>query len=507
MDAYNIALPDSPCSTNPKHSSRRVFNVLYNECTEERYEKRDDKHTSNDLSRHTRGIGAELPYIQSNSSIYKPHDIHSTRSYFPIQKESTIPAVQTSIPWMFRISQLSRLVIPVYTVNPNLCFSTFKMSENPRFVGQGSYGRVYVYPSSKLALKTMENHSFTRELINTLVVSEAAIRCHKQLGFTSFITLLGFSLPNRQLLFPAYHMDLDEYTVRLSRRSSVAENIDRKLAVEFLNMAKGLHFLNRSCGLTHLDIKCGNIFVNVKNFSSLEITHAVIGDYSLITFNSYSLLSRARFEVGSFPRPQRVLRVNGDSSQLSFRLLLAHGTNQPPEVLFDYINGTGLSRYVGTLPQKVGLATDLYALGQALLEVILLGRISNQLPLSIHRTPHYYYYGHKLSPDLALDTLAYRVVLFPYIFTSPIPGNVTFTRYISAGEISKRVSRDSLRRVFQCHALRYGATHSKLFQSIRVPDSLNPAVVVATLLCHNDPKTRLEYPLLWQNPSWVFQTI
>nr|AYN62054.1 ORF47 [Human alphaherpesvirus 3] len=409
-------------------------------------------------------------------------------------------------PWVFRISKLSRLIVPIFTLNEQLCFSKLQIRDRPRFAGRGTYGRVHIYPSSKIAVKTMDSRVFNRELINAILASEGSIRAGERLGISSIVCLLGFSLQTKQLLFPAYDMDMDEYIVRLSRRLTIPDHIDRKIAHVFLDLAQALTFLNRTCGLTHLDVKCGNIFLNVDNFASLEITTAVIGDYSLVTLNTYSLCTRAIFEVGNPSHPEHVLRVPRDASQMSFRLVLSHGTNQPPEILLDYINGTGLTKYTGTLPQRVGLAIDLYALGQALLEVILLGRLPGQLPISVHRTPHYHYYGHKLSPDLALDTLAYRCVLAPYILPSDIPGDLNYNPFIHAGELNTRISRNSLRRIFQCHAVRYGVTHSKLFEGIRIPASLYPATVVTSLLCHDNSEIRSDHPLLWHDRDWIGST-
>nr|BBG06524.1 VP18.8 protein [Suid alphaherpesvirus 1] len=262
-------------------------------------------------------------------------------------------------------------------VPDDLQYATFDLTGDPVAVGAGSYGSVLVYGS--VAVKTLRA-GFGHEAVMTLLAAEAT----RSAGVRGVVRLVGLSAPLRQLVFPAYEMDMDAYRRSLTARPG---HVVHALGRVFTELGRALVFLN-SRGLSHLDVKGGNIFV--RTCGNMVVT-AVIGDFSLMALNSRSTLADPRFRLAR----RKALKLTSLARSPPTGVLLGHARDRPTGVLMDFINGRPPPP--GPLPHEVGLAIDLCALGHVLLDVALGLRPQR---------------GQTLTREYAVEVLARRCVLF-----------------------------------------------------------------------------------------------
>ncbi|BBC15272.1 VP18.8 [Suid alphaherpesvirus 1] len=262
-------------------------------------------------------------------------------------------------------------------VPDDLQYATFDLTGDPVAVGAGSYGSVLVYGS--VAVKTLRA-GFGHEAVMTLLAAEAT----RSAGVRGVVRLVGLSAPLRQLVFPAYEMDMDAYRRSLTARPG---HVVHALGRVFAELGRALVFLN-SRGLSHLDVKGGNIFV--RTCGNMVVT-AVIGDFSLMALNSRSTLADPRFRLAR----RKALKLTSLARSPPTGVLLGHARDRPTGVLMDFINGRPPPP--GPLPYEVGLAIDLCALGHVLLDVALGLRPQR---------------GQTLTREYAVEVLARRCVLF-----------------------------------------------------------------------------------------------
>ncbi|BAV93414.1 tegument serine/threonine protein kinase [Equid alphaherpesvirus 4] len=388
-----------------------------------------------------------------------------------------------------------KVFMPTFTVNPGMHYRRVSLGETPKFGGAGSYGEVQIFKQNGLAIKTSSSRScFEHELAVSLLTGECSLRAQSTLGIGGIICLMAFSLPSKQMVFPAYDADLNAYGYRLSRNGPPSVLVTESIERAFIGLGRALVYLNTSCGLTHLDVKGGNIFVNHSHF---VISDCVIGDLSLMTLNTNSMAMRAEFEIDTGEEEIKTLRLPKSASQMTFSFVVGHGHNQPLSVIADFINNSGLAKNTGPIKHDVGLAVDLYALGQALLDLLLVGCISPCLSVPILRTATYYYYSNRLSVDYALDLLAYRCSLYPAIFPTTPLTTIYGIPWDQVEGVFESIAGAHHREAFRAHLDRYRLTHRRLFASIRIPSAFTSVLELVSLLCHSNEKARLSIPLLW----------
>ncbi|AID52713.1 tegument serine/threonine protein kinase [Falconid herpesvirus 1] len=384
----------------------------------------------------------------------------------------------------------------VYQVNIAMHFKSLDLRETPTFAGSGSYGEVTLYNQSQLAVKTAID-GFRSELLMTILAGECAIRAKSVLLEERIAQLLAFSLPAKQMVFKAYHMDMSSYCRKLVRMNR-GDKHWRAIERTFIGLGRAVAFLNIGCGLTHLDIKCGNIFVNVSSECDPIIEEAVLGDFSLMILNENSTVMRAIFNVEVGRQNPYELKVCRGNVQPVFELILGHGQTQPCEIMLDAMNGEGLLNSKTPLSGETGLAIDMYALGQSLLELILSAGLGASHGLVLPRNPVYFYYHKLIRRDYLLDTMAYRCAFYRFIF----PATPLTSRYDVPWERAERI-RPRLndlrhRAAFDLHLSRYKMTHTHLFNCIKVPSNLKQVLELAALYCHANPEARSAIPLLWK---------
>ncbi|AVW80504.1 tegument serine/threonine protein kinase [Felid alphaherpesvirus 1] len=423
-------------------------------------------------------------------------DIPNTLTRIPIHEVctplTTNPGNRSSI---LKIRKIKRVTIPVFSVSAEMHYSKVALGEPPKFGGAGGYGEVQIYRQTGLAIKTSSSPScFEHELLVTLLAGESSLRARSSIGITGIIYPVAFSLTEHQMVFKAYDMDLNVYCNKLSSAGPPTSNILNAMEHAFIGLGKAVAYLNTKCGLTHLDIKCGNIFVNTKNF---VIKDYVIADFSLMTLNTNSTVMRAEFEIPTGDASNKVLRLSRGAATTIFSLVLGHGHNQPTEILVDFINNSGLARHRGPLDSDVGVAVDLYALGQVLLELLLTGCLSPRLPVPILRNTTYYYYLHQVTVEYALDLLAYRCALYPHIFPSSPITTIHGVPYPAVEDIASKITAVDHRSAFHAHHERYQKTHRHIFESVRVPDEYIHLFELVAIFCHSDPIARASIPVLW----------
>lgn len=383
---------------------------------------------------------------------------------------------------------------PVFYVAPDMHYSKVDLSELPVFGGAGGYGEVKIYKQTGVAIKThSSSSSFENELLLSLLVGECSLQGKAYLGICSILFPLAFSLSEKQMVFTAYDMDLNSYCYKLSSIKLENNEVLMSIKKSFIDLGKAIVYLNIKCGLTHLDIKGGNIFVNTRNF---VITNCVLGDYSLMTLNTNSMVTRSEFEIKTGDSKPKVLRLSRGSSMMIFNLLLGHAHNQPLEILTDFINKSGLMRYSGSIHHDIGLSVDLYALGQVLLELLLTGCLT-YLPVSVIRNPSYYYYSHRVTLDYALDILAYRCMLYPYILPATPLTTMYGLPWNEVNFVNTQLADTNHKTAFIAHYNRYQLTHKNVFESIIITDNFTPLFELVAIFCHANPSARSSVPVLW----------
>ncbi|ALL26078.1 tegument serine/threonine protein kinase [Canid alphaherpesvirus 1] len=410
---------------------------------------------------------------------------------------SPLTTTPVKIKYILKLKKIKQVLNPVFCVAPEMHYSNVNLDETPVFGGAGGYGEVKIYKQTGVAIKTSScSSSFEHELLISLIAGECSLQGKASFGIHSIIYPIAFSLPEKQMVFNAYDMDLNLYCYKLSLNQALNVDVLSSIKKSFIDLGKAIVYLNIKCGLTHLDIKGGNIFVNTNNFI---ITECVLGDFSLMTLNTNSTVTRSEFEIITGDTKPKVLCLQRGSSKMVFSLLLGHACNQPLEVLSDFINRSGLMCYSGSINHDIGLSVDMYALGQVLLELLLTNCLS-YLPVSILRNPSYYYYSHRVTTDYALDILAYRCILYPYILPRTPLTTIYGSPWNEVNSVNNQLMNTNHKAAFIAHYNRYQFTHKNLFESIIISSEFAPLFELAAIFCHANPSARSSVPVLWTVP-------
>ncbi|ARS01724.1 tegument serine/threonine protein kinase [Macacine alphaherpesvirus 1] len=403
------------------------------------------------------------------------------------------PLTATPRPPSFVLSLVGvhRLCSPVFQVNPALHYTTLEVPGARSFGGSGGYGEVELIRERKLAVKTIRDREwFTAELVATLLVGDCALRAGAALNVRGLIVLLGFSLQQRQIVFPAYDMDLGRYIGHLAGPRADNPLVIPALGARFAEMARAVSFLNTTCGISHLDIKCANVLVTL-DADAASLRRAVLADFSLVTLNSHSVISRGQFCLPQPPpKGPCTLDMPAVLTAANFHTLVGHGYNQPPELLIKYLNNERAEFAGRPLGHDCGLAVDLYALGQVLLEVVVSAYVTPSLGVPISRFPGFHYFDNRLSPDFAMAILAYRCVLHPALFVDSAETNTHGPPCDAPAWIRRRLRSPALQRLFAGQYKNYQRTHEALLSSVTVPRELRPLLVLVSRLCHANPSAR-----------------
>ncbi|AIA09506.1 tegument serine/threonine protein kinase [Macacine alphaherpesvirus 1] len=384
-----------------------------------------------------------------------------------------------------------RLCSPVFQVNPALHYTTLEVPGARSFGGSGGYGEVELIREHKLAVKTIRDREwYTAELVATLLVGDCALRAGAALNVRGLIVLLGFSLQQRQIVFPAYDMDLGRYIGHLAGPRADNPLVIPAIGARFTEMARAVSFLNTTCGISHLDIKCANILVTL-DADAASLRRAVLADFSLVTLNSNSVISRGQFCLPQPPpKGPGALDMPAVLTTANFHTLVGHGYNQPPELLIKYLNNERAEFAGRPLGHDCGLAVDLYALGQVLLEVVVSAYVTPSLGIPVSRFPGFQYFDNRLSPDFAMAILAYRCVLHPALFVDSAETNAHGPPCDAPAWIRRRLRSPALQRIFAGQYKNYQRTHEALLSSVTVGRELRPLLVLVSRLCHANPSAR-----------------
>ncbi|ARS02757.1 tegument serine/threonine protein kinase [Macacine alphaherpesvirus 1] len=384
-----------------------------------------------------------------------------------------------------------RLCSPVFQVNPALHYTTLEIPGARSFGGSGGYGEVELIREHKLAVKTIRDREwYTAELVATLLVGDCALRAGAALNVRGLIVLLGFSLQQRQIVFPAYDMDLGRYIGHLAGPRADNPLVIPAIGARFTEMARAVSFLNTTCGISHLDIKCANILVTL-DADAASLRRAVLADFSLVTLNSNSVISRGQFCLPQPPpKGPGTLDMPAVLTTANFHTLVGHGYNQPPELLIKYLNNERAEFAGRPLGHDCGLAVDLYALGQVLLEVVMSAYVTPSLGVPVSRFPGFQYFDNRLSPDFAMAILAYRCVLHPALFVDSAETNAHGPPCDAPAWIRRRLRSPALQRIFAGQYKNYQRTHEALLSSVTVARELRPLLVLVSRLCHANPSAR-----------------
>ncbi|QOD40211.1 tegument serine/threonine protein kinase [Macropodid alphaherpesvirus 2] len=383
---------------------------------------------------------------------------------------------------------------PIFRINPTLPYTSVQLPGDRSFGGVGGYGEVELIKDHKLAVKTIRDSNwYTMELITTLLVGQYTITALRPHNVYGFIIPLGFSVQRRQLLFPAYDMDFSKYITRLTAANPIPLAVAQRTHRCFLDLAYAVVFLNTVCGLSHLDIKGANILVRMQP-DSLVLHHAVLADFSLVTLNSNSLVSRAQFRA---PDPSsdniQIFDVPPILSKVNLHTLVGHGYNHPPELLLKYINCDWGTEKKSPLRCELGLAVDLYALGQALLEMVVTTYVSPAIGVPVPRIPGYRYFDIGINPDYVIALMAYRCVLHQALFGSTLCNTPYGLSYDVEDTIANTIRPSKARHAFRAQCINYRRTHEALLADISLPLGTASLVSLVANLCHFNPEARYRY--------------
>nr|AQZ57620.1 tegument serine/threonine protein kinase [Human alphaherpesvirus 2]AQZ58401.1 tegument serine/threonine protein kinase [Human alphaherpesvirus 2] len=410
----------------------------------------------------------------------------------PLRRSETAMTSPPSPPsHILSLARIHKLCIPVFAVNPALRYTTLEIPGARSFGGSGGYGEVQLIREHKLAVKTIrEKEWFAVELVATLLVGECALRGGRTHDIRGFITPLGFSLQQRQIVFPAYDMDLGKYIGQLASLRATTPSVATALHHCFTDLARAVVFLNTKCGISHLDIKCANVLVMLRS-DAVSLRRAVLADFSLVTLNSNSTISRGQFclQEPDLESP-RGFGMPAALTTANFHTLVGHGYNQPPELLVKYLNNERAEFNNRPLKHDVGLAVDLYALGQTLLELLVSVYVAPSLGVPVTRVPGYQYFNNQLSPDFAVALLAYRCVLHPALFVNSAETNTHGLAYDVPEGIRRHLRNPKIRRAFTEQCINYQRTHKAVLSSVSLPPELRPLLVLVSRLCHANPAAR-----------------
>ncbi|AQS79203.1 tegument serine/threonine protein kinase [Ateline alphaherpesvirus 1] len=400
--------------------------------------------------------------------------------------------------YIMRMSHTARVQAPLFEVNPEMHFTTFDVPGTRSFGGSGGYGDVELLREHGLAVKTVKDREWFRvELVATLLVGDCALRARRALGLGGVITPLAFSLAKQQVVFRAYDMDMSHYIGQLAAARARHPLVPRYIERRFAEMARAVSYLNTSCGLTHLDIKGANILVNLEA-DGLCLGRAVLADFSLLTLNTNAVAVGARFSVWcperggpvTFGTPWALTAAN-------FHTLVGHGYNQPPELLIKYVNNERSEFVDRPLDHDCGLATDLYALGQVLLELLLTAYVAPDLGVPLARVPGYQYFNNELSPDFAIAVLAYRCHLHGALFPQTPETLLHGPPCDSPDVIRRRLRSSRHKRAFSARLHAFAVTHRAPLAAVALAPELRPLAVLVAVLCHANPRARSAAPAIW----------
>ncbi|UOW63477.1 UL13 [Gallid alphaherpesvirus 2] len=414
----------------------------------------------------------------------------------PAKKRSDKLVSRPSLPeHVFTLARIKNVTTFIFNVTSELHYSHIDLKEMPIYAGSGSYGVVKIFKKTDIAVKKVLE-CFKTELLMTLIAGECALRAKSTLRINNIIPLLAFSIPSKELVFPAYHMDMDSYYHRLAR---IDKTVQHWKAIEktFMDLGKAVVFLDVSCGLTHLDIKCGNIFVNVTEGPNPILVDAVIGDFSLALLNTNSTILKSRFDVNISSDKIQSLKVCRGNIKPVFDLVLGHGQTQPCELMIKALNGVGFERRSTPLTSDEGVSIDMYALGQSLMEVILAAGMNFTHRFGISSNPLHFYYHRLMRADYLLDILAYRCMLYQHLFPMTPLTSKNGIPWERAEKIRLQLHSSRHRAEFDKYLEAYDITHRKLFDSLNIFPYLNNLLELAALYCHANPVARTADLLLW----------
>ncbi|AVT50767.1 tegument serine/threonine protein kinase [Cervid alphaherpesvirus 2] len=391
---------------------------------------------------------------------------------------------------------------PVFLVDARLRMpSPAELGGPARPRGAGGYGSVVVHEAAGVAVKTFASAAgFEHELLMTLLAGECSLRALRHARADAILRPCGFSLPRRQLAMPAFDADLAAYA-EAAGRAALSPAALAAAERAFVELGRAVVFLNASCGLAHLDIKGGNIFVNT---AGALITRAVLGDFSLMTLTAQSALADAEFllaaeggAAGGEGAPLR-LRLTPAARLPAPEIVLGHCATRPPEVLLEFLNRHGLGGRPEPLPAERGLAIDLYALGHALLELVLTGAREAPEVQCARRQGARLMGARRASCELAVDILAHRCALLPLALpatarTTACGGAPWDEPAAVRAAIRGAASRAAFDRAAAAHRARYSA---RLREALAAPP-VRRALELAALLCHRDPRARRAVAVLW----------
>ncbi|ADO13815.1 tegument serine/threonine protein kinase [Saimiriine alphaherpesvirus 1] len=417
----------------------------------------------------------------------------------PLQSGTGVLVQPPATPhYVLRIARATRLQGPLFDVNPRMHFTDFGVQGARSFGGSGGYGEVELLRGHRLAVKTVKAPEWFRvELVATLLAGDCATRARRSLGISGIIVPLAFSLSGQQIVFRAYDMDLSHYVAQLAVVNSRDPRIPQSVERRFVEMARAINYLNTSCGLTHLDIKGANILVDLES-DALCLRRAVLADFSLLTLNTNSVVAGARFSLWCHDRGALVaFGMPAALTTANFHTLVGHAYNQPPELLIKYVNNERAEFRNRPLDHECGLATDMYALGQALLELIMTAYVVPELGIPITRVPGYQYYNNELSLDFAIAVLAYRCHLHRAFFPSTPETSLYGPPFDSPDVIRRRLRSSRHKRAFSARFHSFGATHRAPLSAVVLRPDLLPLAVLAALFCHSDPRARSATSRIW----------
>ncbi|AMB17018.1 tegument serine/threonine protein kinase [Macropodid alphaherpesvirus 1] len=396
--------------------------------------------------------------------------------------------------YIFELLDRTKTCRPIFRINPALPYTSIRIPGERSFGGVGGYGDVELIKKHNLAVKTIRDADwYNMELITTLLIGQYTISSLRPFNVYGFLIPLGFSVQRKQLLFPAYDMDFSKYIARVMAADPIPLGVAQTTHRCFVEMAYAVVFLNTVCGLSHLDIKGANILVRLQP-NSLALHHTVLADFSLVTLNSNSLVSRAQLRV---PDPSsdniQIFDVPPILSRVNAYTLIGYGYNHPPELLLKYINCDWGTEKKCPLRCELGLAVDLYALGQALLELVVTAYVSPAIGVPVTRIPGYRYFDSSLNPDYILALMAYRCVLYPALFGSALQHTPFGPAYDVEGTIAQTIRPSKARRAFGAQCINYRRTHGALLADISLPSEATSLVTLVANLCHFNPEARYRY--------------
>ncbi|AVT50697.1 tegument serine/threonine protein kinase [Cervid alphaherpesvirus 1] len=404
---------------------------------------------------------------------------------------------------VLRLATPERPGRPVFVADAGLRMpSAAELGGPARPRGAGGYGSVVVHEAAGVAVKTFASAAgFEHELLVTLLAGECSLRALRHARVDAIIRPCGFSLRRRQLALPAFDADLAAYA-EAAGRAVLSPAALAAAERAFVELGRAVVFLNASCGLAHLDIKGGNIFVNT---AGALITRAVLGDFSLMTLTAHSALADAEFLVaadddggaGDGAARRLRLRLPPGARCPEPEIVLGHCATRPSELLLDFLNRHGLRGRPEPLPADLGLAIDLYALGHALLGLVLTGAREAPEVQCARRQGALHMGARRATCELVVDILAHRCALLPLALPATPRTTACGVPWDEPAAVRAAIrsaaSRAAFDRAAEAHRARYTARVREALAAAPVRRTLE----LAALLCHPDPRARRAAPVLW----------